>query len=233
MKARGVLDSMVGSSGWSGHSVVISLASLTVRLTGEITGFGTGIGARSPVPSIWCWEAGMPSARRLLRCSTRPCRQWRRAGGPGSGRVREVALLSDAARRRGMTCCARREWSRSRRWRSPRCSGCCGRCAAGSARCPARSKRRCARRWARPGDGDRFLAFLATLSLLAEAAEEAPSLVVVDDAHWLDDASAAALLFAARRLQAERVALLFAARDGDARRFEAPDLPSSPWRRDR
>jgi DNA-binding CsgD family transcriptional regulator len=76
------------------------------------------------------------------------------------------------------------------------------------------------------GEGDRFLAFLATLSLLADAAEERPVLAVVDDAHWLDDASAAALLFAARRLQAERVALLFAARDGDARRFEAPDLPT-------
>ncbi|SCG65555.1 AAA family ATPase [Micromonospora inositola] len=76
------------------------------------------------------------------------------------------------------------------------------------------------------GEGDRFLAFLGTLSLLADAAEQAPVLVVVDDAHWLDDASAAALLFAARRLQAERVALLCAARDGDARRFDAGDLPT-------
>ncbi|MGY1650326.1 ATP-binding protein [Geodermatophilus sp. SYSU D01119] len=75
------------------------------------------------------------------------------------------------------------------------------------------------------GEGDRFLAFLGTLSLLAEAAEQTPLLAVVDDAHWLDDASAAALQFAARRVQAERVALLFAARDGDARRFDAPDLP--------
>jgi DNA-binding NarL/FixJ family response regulator len=76
------------------------------------------------------------------------------------------------------------------------------------------------------GEGDRFRAFLGTLSLLADAAEQAPLLVVVDDAHWLDEASAAALLFAARRLQAERVALLFAARDGDARRFDADDLPT-------
>jgi DNA-binding CsgD family transcriptional regulator len=74
------------------------------------------------------------------------------------------------------------------------------------------------------GEGDRFMAFLGTLSLLADAAETAPVLVVVDDAHWLDDASSAALLFVARRLQAERVALLFAARDGDARRFDASDL---------
>src|SRR4051794_9998200 len=76
------------------------------------------------------------------------------------------------------------------------------------------------------GDGDRFLAFLGTLSLLADAAEDSPVLAVVDDAHWLDDASAAALLFAARRLQAERVALLFAARDGEAYGFDAGDLPA-------
>ncbi|WP_337060628.1 helix-turn-helix transcriptional regulator [Kineococcus sp. G2] len=76
------------------------------------------------------------------------------------------------------------------------------------------------------GSGDRFLAFLGTLSLLADAAEDTPLVAVVDDAHWLDDASAAALLFAARRLQAERVALVFAARDADARRFDPGDLPT-------
>jgi DNA-binding CsgD family transcriptional regulator len=76
------------------------------------------------------------------------------------------------------------------------------------------------------GEGQRFLAFLGTLSLLADAAEERPVLAVVDDAHWLDDASTAALLFAARRLQDERVALLFAARDGEVHDFNAGDLPT-------
>lgn len=76
------------------------------------------------------------------------------------------------------------------------------------------------------GDGDRYLAFLGTLNLLADAAEPAPVVVVVDDAHWLDEASAAALLFVARRLQAERVAMLFAVRDGAPYRFDADDLPA-------
>lgn len=76
------------------------------------------------------------------------------------------------------------------------------------------------------GEADRFLVFLATLSLLAEAAEREPVVALVDDAHWLDDASAAALLFVARRLELEHVALVFAVRDGDVRTFEAPDLES-------
>jgi DNA-binding CsgD family transcriptional regulator len=73
--------------------------------------------------------------------------------------------------------------------------------------------------------GDRFLVFLGTLNLLAEAADERPVLALVDDAHWLDEASAAALLFAARRLQMERVAVVFAARDADVRTFDSGELP--------
>ena len=64
------------------------------------------------------------------------------------------------------------------------------------------------------------------LSLIAEAAERRPILCLVDDAHWLDEASADALVFVARRLDAEPIAMLFAAREGDVRRFEAPGLPS-------
>ncbi|TMR94253.1 helix-turn-helix transcriptional regulator [Nonomuraea basaltis] len=69
---------------------------------------------------------------------------------------------------------------------------------------------------------DRFLAGLATLSLLSELADDAPLLCLVDDAHWLDQASADALLIAARRLDAEGIAMIFAARDEHP--FPAPGL---------
>lgn len=73
---------------------------------------------------------------------------------------------------------------------------------------------------------DRFLVAAATLSLLAAAADQRPVLVLVDDVQWLDGESAAALLFAARRLSRDAVAFLFTVRTG-----VAPPVPLDglPW----
>ncbi|MCT7357266.1 AAA family ATPase, partial [Streptomyces sp. 15-116A] len=68
---------------------------------------------------------------------------------------------------------------------------------------------------------DRFLTGLAVLTLLADLAEQGPLLCLVDDAQWLDQATSDALLFAARRLAAEQVAMVFATRDEG---FAAPGL---------
>ena len=62
---------------------------------------------------------------------------------------------------------------------------------------------------------DRFLVGLAVLSLLAETAEAQPLVCLIDDAQWLDRASAQTLALAARRLVAESVAVVFAMRDSD------------------
>jgi DNA-binding CsgD family transcriptional regulator len=71
---------------------------------------------------------------------------------------------------------------------------------------------------------DRLLVSAATLSLLAAAADEVPVLCLIDDAQFLDAASAEALVFSARRLAAEPVAMLFSVREGEARTFEAPGV---------
>jgi DNA-binding CsgD family transcriptional regulator len=79
---------------------------------------------------------------------------------------------------------------------------------------------------------DRFLVGLAALSLLSEAAEQQPLLCVIDDAQWLDRASAQALAFVARRLLAEPVALVFATREPGEDFRGLPELPVGGLRED-
>jgi DNA-binding CsgD family transcriptional regulator len=76
-----------------------------------------------------------------------------------------------------------------------------------------------------PLDSGRFAICAATLSLLAAAAEKKPVLVIVDEAQWLDPSSTEALLFAARRLDVDGVAFLFAVRDGQETLLDRADLP--------
>src|SRR5260370_21439339 len=73
-----------------------------------------------------------------------------------------------------------------------------------------------------------FLVGLAVLGLLSEAANQQPLLCVVDDAQWLDDASAQALAFVARRLLAERIALAFATRTRGSGLARFPQLRVEP-----
>jgi DNA-binding CsgD family transcriptional regulator len=83
------------------------------------------------------------------------------------------------------------------------------------------------------GQHDRFAIGAATLSLIATAAERQPLLVVVDDVHWLDRPSADALRFAARRLLADKVAVIVATRleeDGEDLMPGAEEIVLAPLR---
>jgi DNA-binding CsgD family transcriptional regulator len=72
---------------------------------------------------------------------------------------------------------------------------------------------------------DRFAVGAATLGLLAALAEDRPLLVLVDDAHCLDDSSAAALLFAVRRALADAIAVVLTVREGEPSLLGGADLP--------
>jgi DNA-binding CsgD family transcriptional regulator len=79
----------------------------------------------------------------------------------------------------------------------------------------------------RPGAArERFAIGAATLSLLAAQAEDGPVAILIDDAHWLDASSATALRFAIRRLIADPIAVLVAARTGEPSLLDDAGLPS-------
>src|SRR5919106_1497363 len=74
------------------------------------------------------------------------------------------------------------------------------------------------------GPPDRLLVGLAVLGLLSDGGQQQTVACVIDDAQWLDEASAHALLFAARRIESERVAVVFSMRE-DAGQHELAALP--------
>jgi DNA-binding CsgD family transcriptional regulator len=80
-----------------------------------------------------------------------------------------------------------------------------------------------------PDDATALPTYSATLALLSLVAEQAPTIVLVDDAHWVDYSSLEALLFAAHRCDADRVGFVFAVRSGapclvDQTRFQMIEL---------
>ena len=74
------------------------------------------------------------------------------------------------------------------------------------------------------GAPNHFMVAVAALNLLSEAAELSPLVCLIDDAQWLDKASALALGFVARRLLAERIAMVFAVREPS----DVPELDGLP-----
>ena len=107
----------------------------------------------------------------------------------------------------------------------PACISC--RAAARSARSAARTAAAGARDRVHLSAGrppDRFLVRLAVLSFFSEVTDERPLLCVIDDAQWLDQASAQTLAFVAHRLLAERVGLVFAAREPGQELQHLPEL---------
>jgi DNA-binding CsgD family transcriptional regulator len=76
-----------------------------------------------------------------------------------------------------------------------------------------------------PVETDRLAIAAATLELLSVGAEENPLLLLIDDAHWVDEPSREAILFAGRRLRAEGVGLLMASRDSEPRSLAGEGIP--------
>ena len=130
-------------------------------------------------------------------------------------------VMRRAAGWRGRPACSRR-WS----WPSRVCTSCARSMLNRLARLPApqRGALQTAFGLSVGPAPDRFLVGLAVLSLLSEVAGERPLICLVDDQQWLDSASAQALGFVARRLAADPVGLVFAARDPGDELAALPEL---------
>lgn len=76
-----------------------------------------------------------------------------------------------------------------------------------------------------PVPGDAFAVAAGALGLLADAAQESPVLVIVDDVHWLDAGSGAALRFVLRRIEANGIGVLAGVRDGEPSALDGLGLP--------
>ena len=111
-----------------------------------------------------------------------------------------------------------RAWSRRWSWPSRACTSCARRCwtAPGTLPVPQRDALRIAFGLAAGPPPDRFLVGLAVLSLLSEVAEERPLVCLIDDAQWLDQASAQVLAFVGPAAGRRAGRLVFAAREPGA-----------------
>ena len=154
-----------------------------------------------------------------------PGRRAARRGGRRQERVAPVPVRRVAAgASRGPSASSRR-WS----WPTAASTSSARRCSTISSGCPRPQRDALATVFglSTGPPPDRFLVGLATLTLFAEVAEQQPLVCIVDDAQWLDQASAQILGFVARRLLAERIALVCAARTGigDDVLAGLPELP--------
>ena len=138
-------------------------------------------------------------------------------GEPGIGKTAVVEAAARTAGDEGWTCSGCRGSRRTPCWPTPAWSQSSRRCGPHLSSLTGRQRDvlQAAVGWTDPeASGDRFGVAAATLGLLGAAAEAAPLLVVVDDLPWLDQESAEALLFAARRLRHDRAAFLLTRREG-------------------
>ena len=145
----------------------------------------------------------------------------------GEAGIGKTALLSTSLTlRRISPSSGRSGWSRRWSWRTPVCISFALHFSIGSrgSRSPKVRRSRPCLGLARAPLPDRFLVGLAVLSLLSEVAEERALLCVLDDAQWLDQASALTLAFVARRLQADPVGIVFSAREPGEELQNLPQL---------